>query len=111
MARRRLPHYIKRWTHWMDEAERLEREYDRQEEEHIAAFRKAHPNADPSSAQIDWENSRASRTLVGKGEWAHRKAQTFGLAVLVSRAVREELRRTIGLQEVTLYEHTDRHGD
>lgn len=111
MPRRRLPHYVERWTHWTDEAERLEALYELEEAAHLEAFRKGHPDAAPSAAQIDWEQSRRSRTLVSKGEWAHRKAQTFGIAVLVARAVAEERRRSIVRSETELYDSTDRHGD
>lgn len=79
----RLPHYIELWAKWTDEAEQLEREFDKQERLFLERFLVTHPQADPESAKVAWENDRLCQSLIGKGKWAHRKAQTYGLGVLI----------------------------
>lgn len=82
-----LTHYIELWRKWTAEAERLESQYERAHRRHIERYRATHPQADDSSAELDWDNRRTAQALVSAGIWAHRKAQTFGIAVLVERSI------------------------
>lgn len=90
----RLPHYIELWAGWTDEAERLEKQWDDQKRLHLARFAALHPRADPATGEVDWENTRLAQGLLTGGKWAHRKAQTFGLGVLILtlRQIQRDLR-------------------
>jgi hypothetical protein len=83
----RILHLLARWQHWLAEAERLEELYDRRKAEHIGQMvrRRGRP-MDRRTAAADWESTVEARGLISAGEWAHRKAQTYGIAILVVRS-------------------------
>ena len=75
--------------HWMREAERLEREWDRRKAEEVT-LAKALGLSDVE-ATVRWEKSLESQGLQSVGVWAHRKAKSYALAILAEEAAARAL--------------------
>lgn len=78
-----LEHLVAQWAHWTAEAQRLSTEYDTEKDKYVA--REVYKGRRHANAVYNWEGTRTAKKLLAQGEWAHRKAQTFAMSVMVAR--------------------------